>query len=142
MCERPSELLADGSCHAVVYRAGAISQHARGSRPCEVLRRVILGQRRGSGDLSLEIHPTNEGRREPLGDHADLFAHWTDLAHAELTNAWLSALADNVNLLRETWTRLQPPIEQPRFRSNRWPSRATRSKARASGSLASDPLRT
>ena len=47
--------------------------------------------------LTLEIHQA-EGRR-PLGDAADLFAHWTDVTNAERTNHWLAVLAENARLL-------------------------------------------
>lgn len=47
--------------------------------------------------LMLEIHQA-EGRR-PLGDAADLFAHWGDLTNAEQTNHWLGVLAENARLL-------------------------------------------
>lgn len=97
----------------IVYRAGATPSMLGARGLSEILRRVILGNGTEQATLSLEIHPTNEGRREPLGADADLFAHWTDLAHAELTNAWLSTLAENVQLLRDTWAKLEAPAAQP-----------------------------
>jgi hypothetical protein len=42
--------------------------------------------------LTLEIHPTRERPRKPLGEHAPLFSRWTDLGHAEVTHHWLGVL--------------------------------------------------
>jgi hypothetical protein len=43
--------------------------------------------------ITLEVHQS-EGRL-PLGNAAELFAHWDDLTNAERMNYWLSVLADN-----------------------------------------------
>jgi hypothetical protein len=49
--------------------------------------------------LTLEIHPTKELRRKPLGENAQLFSHWTDLTHAEITNYWVATLVEQHALL-------------------------------------------
>jgi len=47
-----------------------------------------------SCSLTLEIHPTRARLRKPLGEHAPLFAHWTDLGHAEMMHYWLAVLVE------------------------------------------------
>jgi hypothetical protein len=53
--------------------------------------------------FTLEIHPAPG--REALGEHADLFYHWSDLTNAERMNYWLSQLLENHQLLQEICTR-------------------------------------
>jgi sugar phosphate isomerase/epimerase len=105
---------------SVVYRAGVVPGVLGPRGLSEILRPLTAESVSQRVTLTLEIHPTNEGQREPLGPHQELFGHWTDLAHAELSNAWFSTLAANTVLLRETWAKLQPrevgptgPIAEP-----------------------------
>jgi hypothetical protein len=60
------------------------------------LRRVLAAAfaELESCSLTLEIHPTRARLRKPLGEHAPLFAHWTDLGHAEMMHYWLSSLVE------------------------------------------------
>ncbi|MBN2710988.1 MAG: hypothetical protein JXR97_00940 [Planctomycetes bacterium] len=46
----------------------------------------------------LEIHP--QPGRLPLGEHANLFAHWQDLRNAEQAKAWHNTLIQNATILR------------------------------------------
>lgn len=46
--------------------------------------------------ITLEIHQS-EGRI-PLGNAAELFAHWEDLTNAERMNYWLSVLSENYTI--------------------------------------------
>jgi hypothetical protein len=65
------------------------------------LKRIVDEARRALPDerlsLTLEIHP-QEGRL-PLGEDADLFAHWRDKANAERMNYWIEILVRNQRLL-------------------------------------------
>ena len=90
----------------VVYRAGVVPSMLGPRGLTEIVRRLTGDNGPDQVTFTLEIHPTNQGQRDPLGPHQELFGHWTDLAHAELTNAWLSTLGSNVALLRETWAKL------------------------------------
>lgn len=58
--------------------------------------------------FTLEIHPTVNQAREPLGPHADLFSHWNDLTNAEMMNGWLSVLVKNAELLRSLCAPTRP----------------------------------
>ena len=66
------------------------------------LKRIVDEARRALPDerlsLTLEIHP-QQGRL-PLGEDADLFAHWRDKANAERMNDWIEILVRNQRLLR------------------------------------------
>ncbi len=53
--------------------------------------------------LTLEIHPSAHMPRLALGPRSGLFAHWTDLTHAEATNAWAHLLVEQAGLLRGLW---------------------------------------
>jgi hypothetical protein len=72
----------------------------------EIVRRLPGASRVEQITLTLEIHPTAEGAMQSLGPHAELFEHWTDLTHAEVTNAWLSTQAENAELVRQRWLEL------------------------------------
>jgi hypothetical protein len=44
--------------------------------------------------FTLEIHPTRARHRRPLGEHAPLFAEWTNLGRAERMHHWLGVLVE------------------------------------------------
>jgi len=66
------------------------------------LGRIVAKALAGIGPVSftLEIHPTAD--RLALDDAASLFGHWQDKTNAEQMNHWLSVLARNHALLRES----------------------------------------
>jgi hypothetical protein len=63
--------------------------------------------------FTLEIHHTRRGIRTPLGEDMDLFRNWQDLSNAELTLAWLNQIAQNAELVRGLWPRLDGPHGSP-----------------------------
>jgi hypothetical protein len=50
--------------------------------------------------ITLEIHPGRRRERRPLAESASLFAHWSDLAQAEMTNEWIALLLDQQDLVK------------------------------------------
>jgi len=63
--------------------------------------RTLLGNGGlGRTSITLEVHPGRRRERRPLGPYAPLFARWSDLSHAEMTNAWIELLLAQHTLVR------------------------------------------
>lgn len=93
-----------------------VSDHApigwdAGSAPCgrpllgregltDFLRALLAHGAHGRTSITLEVHPGRGREHLPLGPYAPLFAHWSDLTHAEMTNAWIELLLTQHTLVR------------------------------------------
>jgi hypothetical protein len=66
----------------------------------QIVERAVEKIGRARVSFTLEIHPSFE--RQHLDDAAPLFNHWSDKANAEKMNHWLSVIARNQKLLRES----------------------------------------
>lgn len=66
----------------------------------DFLRALLVGDQLGRTSITIEVHPGRGQARQPLGPHAPLFAHWSDLSHAEMTHAWIDLMLAQHRLVR------------------------------------------
>jgi hypothetical protein len=66
----------------------------------DFLRALFANGGLGRTSITLEVHPSRHRERRPLGPYAPLFTHWSDLSHAEMTNAWIELLLAQHALVR------------------------------------------